>query len=374
MSTTMIATISSSLAYPAQDPSANSSHRGTDAASGPGNRGPTVREKKHVCDICHKGFDNKYKQRDHRRAHTRASANAITIAIHPKPATAVAKTLSHRGLVYTTLSKDQKAATRAQLPSLCHSEQRLKKEGYTIIASDDITADGSASAGAETVLPTPRAAPSAVKISAIVVDCEMAGTAEKDSELVHLTLLEFFSGHVLLNKLVNPTRAITDWRTSITGIDASTMQAAVDDDRALQGWQAARAELWRLADDNTILIGQSLHNDLKVLHTTHYRVIDTAVLAADAVLGQKSKIRKRWGLQELCRQLLDIHIRQPAGPGESVVHDALEDTLATRELVLMCLSWPENLASWAKEERKVFYGKNKGGKKQLSSLRGGGSS
>ncbi|CCF41150.1 exonuclease [Colletotrichum higginsianum] len=186
----------------------------------------------------------------------------------------------------------------------------------------------------------------------------MAGAVGGQNELIHLTLVDFLSGDVLQNCLVNPSRPIKNWREGITGINAAGMQKAVAKNEALHGWKAARDELWRFADEDTILIGQSIHNDLKVLHTYHSRIVDSAIVTADAVLRGGSKIRKRWGLETLCRELLGIQIRQSSQTGGGLAHDALEDALAARELIIVCALRPERLESWACAARKVFFEKS----------------
>ncbi|WYZ41958.1 hypothetical protein EsH8_V_000853 [Colletotrichum jinshuiense] len=196
------------------------------------------------------------------------------------------------------------------------------------------------------------------KTAAIVLDCEMAGAAGGQNELIQITMVDFLSGNVLQSCLVNPSRPIIDWREGITGISAVSMREAVAGNRALHGWEAARAELWRFADKETIIIGQSVHNDLKVLRTSHTRIIDSAILSADAVLGKKSKIRKRWGLETLCSELLGIQIRKPYQKGGRGVHDALEDALATREVVLLCARQPGELKRWATPARAAFFNRN----------------
>ncbi|KAK1585097.1 exonuclease [Colletotrichum navitas] len=192
----------------------------------------------------------------------------------------------------------------------------------------------------------------------------MGGTFKGENELIQITMIDFLSGKILQSCLVNPSRPIIDWREDITGISAVSMQEAVAENKVLHGWEAARAELWRFADRETILIGQSVYNDLKVLHASHSRIIDSAIVTAEAVLGKDLKIRKRWGLMTLCDELLGIQIRKPSQTGGCGVHDALEDALATREVVLLCAREPDKLRHWANAARKAFFKKKIRGSKQ----------
>ncbi|KAF6789074.1 exonuclease [Colletotrichum sojae] len=293
------------------------------------------------------------------------AGGAVTKA--SEPSSAPATPFIHRGIAYSNLSAVEQDAVQGRLAGLCHSEQRLQKEGYNLPTSSEMP--NKSTKTPRTDLPCPDTNPSALKRAAIVLDCEMAGTAEGQSELVQITMIDFLSGNVLLNCLVNPSRPIIDWREDITGINAASMQEAVARNEALHGWEGARAELWRFVDKETILIGQSVHNDLQVLRTSHARIIDSAVVTADAVLGKDSKKRKRWGLEALCHELLGIRIRKPSQTGNRGIHDALEDALATREVVLLCAREPDKLNHWACTARATLF--KVGDSKRMRSRAGG---
>lgn len=122
------------------------------------------------------------------------------------------------------------------------------------------------------------------------------------------------------------------------------MNKAVSQRTALLGWKQARAQLWQLIDRDTILIGHALQNDLDVLRMVHTRVVDSAILARNAV-GMYSL---QWGLQGLCRELLKVEIRE----NEGGVHDGLEDVMATREVVLWCVGHEGEFRVWAEGRRE----------------------
>ncbi|KAE8454688.1 hypothetical protein EG329_000311 [Mollisiaceae sp. DMI_Dod_QoI] len=159
------------------------------------------------------------------------------------------------------------------------------------------------------------------------------------SAVILICAVDFFTGAVLLNKLVSPGEKVRDWRTEIHGIKGSAMKYAISQGQALAGWKEAREELWKLMDQNTILIGHALQHDLDVLRMVHTRVVDSAILARNAV----GMYNRQWGLQKLCKELLGIEIRN----NEGGVHDCLEDVLATREVVLRCTQQREELEAWA---------------------------
>ncbi|EGR44316.1 uncharacterized protein TRIREDRAFT_42264, partial [Trichoderma reesei QM6a] len=190
------------------------------------------------------------------------------------------------------------------------------------------------------------------KRRAVVIDCEMAEAADGSDELISLCAIDFLTGETLVNNLVVPSRPIKDWRTDIHGIEVSKLYEAIMNQRALSGWIGARQELWKHIDDITIVIGQSICYDFEALRLVHTRVVDSAMLATEAVFynrAAKKKPGRRWGLQELCKTFLGIEIRAEGG-----THDNLEDVLAAREVVLQVLLKPARFQCWADKARKDF--------------------
>ncbi|KAL7952053.1 ribonuclease H-like domain-containing protein [Trichoderma barbatum] len=198
---------------------------------------------------------------------------------------------------------------------------------------------------------------------AVVIDCEMAESFDGSDELISLCAIDFLTGEMLIDSFVSPSRRITDWRTKIHGIDAAVMIEAVKAQNVLHGWAAARAELWKHIDENTVLIRQTVLFDFEALCLIHTRIVDSAILATQAVFYNKKKNNRkprwRWGLQELCETFLGIHIRSGDG-----IHSNLEDVLAAREGVLQYLLKPDDFKKWADNARENFW-KPKTGSKNL---------
>jgi len=182
---------------------------------------------------------------------------------------------------------------------------------------------------------------------AIAIDCEMVGVANNRSELALLCAIDCLTGETLINSFVYPNEVILDWRTGVSGVSPTVMDAAKAEGTALAGWEAARALLFRHVDTNTVIVGHSLNHDLRVLRISHTKIVDSSILAAEAVFGLNKKIRYLWGLKQLCHDLLGLTIQRS---GES--HNCLEDTLAARELVLRCVRCPHELEGWAKQAAK----------------------
>ncbi|KAI9767186.1 MAG: hypothetical protein M1839_004605 [Geoglossum umbratile] len=196
---------------------------------------------------------------------------------------------------------------------------------------------------------------------AVALDCEMVGVVGGSSEVALLSAVDYLSGEVLVNSLVSPTKPVTGWRTQWSGITMEAMATAISRGETLNGWQGAREELLRHIDAATILVGHALHNDLNVLRIIHTQVVDSAVLAQNAI----GIARWQWGLKQLCNELLHIDIQ----PNSRLGHDCLEDALAAREVVMWCTSNPQDLERWAMASRETMMGGTEAGK---GSQKGGG--
>ncbi|KAK3309479.1 uncharacterized protein B0T15DRAFT_4160 [Chaetomium strumarium] len=304
--------------------------------------------------------------------------------------------LTCRGNTYTTLSPAEQATLYTKLLAHCHTRDRLQSEGYTLDPSS-----------APRHLPTPPAFNPAdhpaANHKAVVLDCEMVGTASGTDEVISLSLIDFFTGTPLLaNVLVypdpDPNRAgedvmvrITDWRSDITGVTPAMLTVAKLRGEALCGGrEAARAALWRYVNAETVIVGHSVNFDLAALGVVHPpgRVVDSAILTAEAYYGKK-KIRGRFaGLERLCRELVGLRIRgggndNKNGSGSGIGggrHDSMEDVLAAREVVIWCLRHPAELKAWAaenwREKPKSYYkaesNKNKKTRKKKNGQSTGG--
>lgn len=91
----------------------------------------------------------------------------------------------------------------------------------------------------------------------MVIDCEMVGIEQKGgtSELACVSAIDFFTGVILVNTLVEQFLDVSDWRTQWSGITSKGMGEAVASSKALKGSTAVRAELFKFMDSQTILVG-----------------------------------------------------------------------------------------------------------------------
>jgi DNA polymerase III epsilon subunit-like protein len=191
------------------------------------------------------------------------------------------------------------------------------------------------------------------KYAALVIDCEMVELKDHVSDLVRISVVDFLTGDIVLNNLVQPVDTVKYWRARVSGVNPSILRAAHRDPNTtvLQGWPEARQKIFALADSDTVLMGHALSNDLKILRIAADRVVDSLVLTAAAAFGRTTKrFQRKWSLKSACKELMNIDIQMSKHAG----HDPLEDALATRELILWCLTHPADLLAWGDNARTKY--------------------
>ncbi|KAJ4958041.1 hypothetical protein NE237_025152 [Protea cynaroides] len=157
----------------------------------------------------------------------------------------------------------------------------------------------------------------ALKSNAIVaIDCEMVLCEDGTEAVVQVCVVDH-NLDVKLNELVNPNKAVADYRTNITGISA----------KDLHGINCSLADvqksLKKLLSGGTILAGHGLNNDLQALKLGHARIIDTSF-----IFKVLSGLR-RPSLNVLCKSVLGYDLRKVGAP-----HNCLDDACAAMKLVL----------------------------------------
>mmetsp|Transcript_5244 Transcript_5244/g.13203 ORF Transcript_5244/g.13203 Transcript_5244/m.13203 type:complete len:306 (-) Transcript_5244:86-1003(-) len=156
------------------------------------------------------------------------------------------------------------------------------------------------------------------KAQYVAMDCEMvgAGVGGHRSILARVTIVDW-NGQVLFDQYVQPTEAVTDYRTFVSGITQQDLEGAED----IHDCRAKVADILR----NKVLIGHHLKNDLKAIGLTHpwFDTRDTAkwdpfmkVRFNDGILWPRK-------LRELAFEKLNKRVIQVAGKPHSPIEDAV---------------------------------------------------
>jgi DNA polymerase III epsilon subunit-like protein len=128
-------------------------------------------------------------------------------------------------------------------------------------------------------VPTPSThSKSAEHHAAVAVDCEMGISELGDSELIRVTLVDYFTSEVLIDELVYPDVQMKHLNTRFSGVTWAQLDQARRRGDCLVGRQAARECVFNFVGPSTVIIGHSVENDLKALRWIHHRVVDTFTL------------------------------------------------------------------------------------------------
>lgn len=160
------------------------------------------------------------------------------------------------------------------------------------------------------------------KLNAVTLDCEMGVAKSGESQLIRLTLVDFFTGEALIDSLVKPAAPMSHYNTKYSGVTAADMRKAERSGSCIRGHHTARERIWKYVGPETIVIMHGGRNDLSALRWIHPTVIDSLLLErfVNPVEGGKSlKNLSFWRLGRVIQK----------GKG----HCSLEDALACRELV-----------------------------------------
>lgn len=103
----------------------------------------------------------------------------------------------------------------------------------------------------------------------IALDCEM-GYTTAGMELIRFTAVDQ-NMHILLDELVLPSNMIIDLNSHYSGI--KTLQGVKYD---LDG---VRKELFKHVDEDTIIVGHGLENDMNAMRIIHTKIIDTVAVS-----------------------------------------------------------------------------------------------
>lgn len=166
----------------------------------------------------------------------------------------------------------------------------------------------------------------------LALDCEMVGVGPrgKKSVLARISVVGR-GGRMVMDCLVRPEKEVTDWRTAITGINASSFSdprspGPLRLPKRVLSREDAVAEANKLLD-SAVIVGHDMRHDFKLLrrfHQRHALVRDTAFYPLLAA-GLEGKRRGRGcgaGLPSL-RALAGEWLEQSLHGGRA--HDSVED-------------------------------------------------
>ncbi|KAK5081513.1 hypothetical protein LTR05_007644 [Lithohypha guttulata] len=173
--------------------------------------------------------------------------------------------------------------------------------------------------------------------TAVALDCEM-GTPKNgtslDNVLIRISLVDFFTGQSLIDKLVAPDVEMLHYNTKYSGVTFAMMRIAKQNRDVISGVDAARELVFRYVDANTTIIVHGGSGDLISLRMLHPadKIIDTHVLENWYQDIRDQKLKR--SLKDVCLRRCGITVQNSKlDNGRAAGHDSLEDALACREIV-----------------------------------------
>lgn len=119
----------------------------------------------------------------------------------------------------------------------------------------------------------PRAKAGTSNRVALGLDCEMIFVKGNSSALARVSVVTVKG--TLLDAYVHwPRESILDYRTQISGVEAHHLLV----ENGALPFETVQERVLRLLAPETILVGHSLHNDLKALRMVHTKIVDTALI------------------------------------------------------------------------------------------------
>ncbi|RPB17491.1 hypothetical protein P167DRAFT_531068, partial [Morchella conica CCBAS932] len=209
-----------------------------------------------------------------------------------------------------------------------HSSQLAQRRGVNPPSEEEIAllATRAETGWVETDL-TPRGTPRENQKGSVTegftiyaIDCEMCITAA-GAELTRISILDW-DGDVVYDTLVKPKLPITDYLTRFSGM---TPEKLANVTTTLPDVQA---HLKNILNNDTILVGQGLNNDLIAMRYTHPHIIDTSVIYTHP---------RGPPLKASLKSLASRHLKREIQTGGPSGHDSIEDARACLDLLKMKL-------------------------------------
>ncbi|XP_045477954.1 putative exonuclease GOR [Harmonia axyridis] len=109
------------------------------------------------------------------------------------------------------------------------------------------------------------------KQNVFALDCEMCYTV-KGLELSRVVILSC-TGSIVYDHFVKPDNEVVDYNTRYSGVTESDIHSST-----AKSFSNVQSDILKLFTEDTILVGHSLDNDLRVLKILHSKIADTSLI------------------------------------------------------------------------------------------------
>jgi RNA exonuclease 1 len=119
------------------------------------------------------------------------------------------------------------------------------------------------------------------------------GTAVSgDSELIRITMVDYFWGGILIDNYVEPDVPMLHLNTKYSGVTWADIKNARRQGNILQGKAHARQAIWNYVGPNTLVVGHAVINDLRALKWIHTAVLDSLIMEEVRVKAKQAEEAK----------------------------------------------------------------------------------
>ncbi|KKA26318.1 hypothetical protein TD95_001752 [Thielaviopsis punctulata] len=150
----------------------------------------------------------------------------------------------------------------------------------------------------------------------LAIDCEMVMTGATEMSLARISVVNW-SGEVVLDELVKPTKPITDYVTQYSGMTAEKLDPVTTTLADIQ------AKLLTLVNARTIFLGHSLESDMKALQFCHPFIVDTSLIFPHP---------RGPPLKQALRYVTQKYLNREIQKGGAAGHNSIEDARACLDL------------------------------------------
>lgn len=121
----------------------------------------------------------------------------------------------------------------------------------------------------------------------------MGTSITNDSVLIRVTLIDYLTSEVLLDKLVFPEERILHYNSRYSGVTYAQMNKARSRGECLYGTAAARKAIWEFVGPGTIVVAHGGQNDMCTLRWIHDAVVDTFLVESLPVVQLQKEAREK---------------------------------------------------------------------------------
>jgi len=190
---------------------------------------------------------------------------------------------------------------------------------------------------------TPQTMDTPAKYYLLAIDCEMCETAV-GQELARISIIDGATNAKIYDTMVMPANPITDYQTRYSGVTEAKLEGVTTKLADVQQYMLT------ILHPDTILLGHSLENDLKVLKLCHPRCADTSVLYHHPRGGPYKP-----GLKWLAQRWMAKEIQKNDGKeGEHGGHDPEEDAKTSLELFQLKLQRGVTFGEFQQDVESIF--------------------